>query len=267
MVEVSRTAAGTGLVYAVGTAVELFLVIFFLVSQLKSLGYDGVKSNKCVLLTISGNLAVAINLIAHVFLIFYYSGNVGLLAFSDVLFFVGVLCHTALAYLRSAAVFRTSRKYLTLIKGLVISGFSAGAIGTALELIGVIRFASFALPLTMTMFGVVDVVCTIGFASFTCDTNATLDRHQVQATNLIAKRSVVICSLASASAVLFWIYWGVSIVVDDSTMRILFCFVENLFMAAMMMWVWLKVELDSLANTPFNAINLDQTLSESKFPL
>eukprot|EP00475_Leptophrys_vorax_P018677 TRINITY_DN25561_c0_g1_i2.p1 TRINITY_DN25561_c0_g1~~TRINITY_DN25561_c0_g1_i2.p1 ORF type:complete len:206 (+),score=35.05 TRINITY_DN25561_c0_g1_i2:26-643(+) len=151
--------------------------------------------------------------------------------------------------------------------GLVISGFSAGAIGTALELIGVIRFASFALPLTMTMFGVVDVVCTIGFASFTCDTNATLDRHQVQATNLIAKRSVVICSLASASAVLFWIYWGVSIVVDDSTMRILFCFVENLFMAAMMMWVWLKVELDSLANTPFNAINLDQTLSESKFPL
>eukprot|EP00475_Leptophrys_vorax_P034390 TRINITY_DN5542_c0_g1_i1.p1 TRINITY_DN5542_c0_g1~~TRINITY_DN5542_c0_g1_i1.p1 ORF type:complete len:286 (-),score=67.19 TRINITY_DN5542_c0_g1_i1:87-944(-) len=273
-----------GSLYAAATLPQAIAMIYYMHFEITSFGFHAIKANKFVMITLAGNLTLFLDLLGLAMQ--NLSTRKLVIDAANGLSFINILlsctCHIALVYLRTEAVFRFSPNFLKTIKGLMIATFIAGILCTILGLVRNISnslldsFVLFGI-VAVTCFGVIDVISTYSFARFVIESEAQVKGNMfsksdyqvrnINNTHLIARRSAVICFCAGVSVALFWAGWAVLYANNfGNTLasNTIFLLQKYFFLAAMMLWMWLKIGLDVLNKAPNEAPNSESLLDGSE---
>eukprot|EP00475_Leptophrys_vorax_P015326 TRINITY_DN21687_c0_g1_i1.p1 TRINITY_DN21687_c0_g1~~TRINITY_DN21687_c0_g1_i1.p1 ORF type:complete len:284 (-),score=40.04 TRINITY_DN21687_c0_g1_i1:122-973(-) len=233
---------------------------FYIYFEIKNESLHVLRTNKFVGLAIMENFIFSLNLIGQAVLVRF--PNLALYSFCFVCGDFAVACHLVLIYLRSAALFQMSRPmFVKLVNVLIVVAITMSLIATVMRTINVSITSTFSLtyagtiaPVTSCLGSlsavVVDMICTLRFARLVQETNAAQvegsrfrgkdARLRNFSTTLIAKRSAQICLLALLSVILSIIYVLLTVQLPG-----LFLVQQCLFAASAMLWMWMKIELDS----------------------
>eukprot|EP00475_Leptophrys_vorax_P013971 TRINITY_DN20328_c0_g1_i2.p1 TRINITY_DN20328_c0_g1~~TRINITY_DN20328_c0_g1_i2.p1 ORF type:complete len:247 (+),score=38.46 TRINITY_DN20328_c0_g1_i2:286-1026(+) len=177
-------------------------------------------------------------------------------------FYFSVGCNVALVYLRSQVLFQSSKIYMIVMKILLTIFYIALTILLVTILMGCAPSAatvpsalsSILVLITLTSMAIIDVLSTVGFGWYVYSVNSRIRRtghsmspHLAQ-TDLIAKRSCVICFLVSVGVSIFWqsvLTPQPPVDIMDAGTFTLIAIDNQAFLMAFVLWMRLKMEIDN----------------------
>eukprot|EP00475_Leptophrys_vorax_P004018 TRINITY_DN1236_c0_g1_i1.p1 TRINITY_DN1236_c0_g1~~TRINITY_DN1236_c0_g1_i1.p1 ORF type:complete len:306 (-),score=51.70 TRINITY_DN1236_c0_g1_i1:44-961(-) len=253
----------------------VYFVYFELKNNASSL--HTVITNKFVIITFVGGLSLLVNLICwsvYFFQAAEATPQLWIQNLFDLAFAASAAAHITLVYLRSLPVFETSIKYLKIIQVLVISFYVSITLAVILAIVanGMSQTTSptyitsrVLAMISASLLVLVDVVSTFSFGHYVyqtkylCHRSKELDQAK---TELIASRGAFICICAIVSVTLFWVKMGGYAITDVSGqpqtphpyLDALVVPQQAFFLTTFVLWMRLKMDLDTINKTPKQVI-------------
>jgi hypothetical protein len=267
-----------GAIYDSLAVILAFGLGHFVVFEAKTHG-KSLLTNKFVMISIMGNAACLLNLIFIIVELYQFTGQMsmqkGLIDFSSTVCILISLCaHISMVYLRSKAVFTGYSKSFQLIKfcSILFLGCAVGTAVTSLTIVFAANDVNSSLFQIFTVstgvfLGIVDMISTWSFANYVKEVYSTLgdtllmkQQQHVKQSHIIARRGVVICCL-SALSLFCYIFDVIStrVLVEMYPLSVDFSFVtfQILLTTVMILWMWLKIELDRIDHMRKKASSVD----------
>eukprot|EP00475_Leptophrys_vorax_P021249 TRINITY_DN2896_c0_g1_i1.p1 TRINITY_DN2896_c0_g1~~TRINITY_DN2896_c0_g1_i1.p1 ORF type:complete len:290 (+),score=46.56 TRINITY_DN2896_c0_g1_i1:1-870(+) len=267
-----------GILYIAAAVIVALSLSFCLFVEIKTDGLHATATNKFVVVSTVGNFSLLLNLIGLA--IFAYNQIPAYDDFANFAFSCTIMCHLVLVLLRSAAVFQMAHpNLLKLINALITASIVFSILadvfgGVYFSVQSTFFFVMWIISsgLSFVLCGIVDVFCTLRFVDYVREVNvsqsqASFKAKEVQmrtrSTELIARRSAMICLLNLLSGVFMFLFWGCANAGQDQLSGLMSVIQQYLVLATMMMWMWLKVELDRLNRAPPPPLMLGSSLITS----
>eukprot|EP00475_Leptophrys_vorax_P043758 TRINITY_DN8519_c0_g2_i1.p1 TRINITY_DN8519_c0_g2~~TRINITY_DN8519_c0_g2_i1.p1 ORF type:complete len:295 (+),score=61.83 TRINITY_DN8519_c0_g2_i1:1067-1951(+) len=265
------------LVYMSAVVLLGWMAFYYAFYEIKSVGIHVIRKNQFVVVTFLGSVSLLISLSFFVAANFIPNlsnqGRIVLLAVNSVTLSASTICHVALVYLRSKAVFFASPGYTKIMRILMITFYMLACATAFLSIISdalvppppefVYTLEAIALT-TAALLGTIDIISTISFGRYVQEVNSNLTKNSymkhgqsnVAQTDLIARRGVLICFCSTLSVVFYWIYWGLTWGTKDFMLvsavakvsDVIYVFQQYSFVVVMILWMYLKMELDGIVH-------------------
>jgi hypothetical protein len=260
-----------GILYFVESSILFVNTAYFFAHQLKQAGsLKQMFVNKFVVLTSAGSSLYVLFTLMDAIGFSTLPNSLAVGAIASISYLVTISCHVSLVYLRSKAIF-LSGAYINVLLFSVLGVVVCFALSGLVYIIYFITLsgASFIIAggfgLTGGVFlSVVEVLSTFAFAKKISEVqkdlfkdtlkSITIQVHEKQ-TYVIARRGFALCSVACLALAFIWsgygwLWWATQNgITNIQTFHWIFWVASCLITTIMILWIWMKIEVDSMKAT------------------